>query len=249
MDVDSLLSDSKLDMLFAKLNINAHEKRELCVAFYEHFVSSTTPDIYLKKISDALSKIATEQMDQIKRTDVITEIITLLRAHAVVFYSNAKRLEKLEAESQMFNSLILSNEIASLYIEYFVKPVLYQVLGNASWDKFTNQLSDIEDTIDNDRLKAIEEGREIDDENLHRPITKFLEPLQNEIPISLTEVRFLRKDRADLAHIRHKTVSEQLSLIDKVKNFKFPQVFEHKDLVNNMVSALEKHKHHLHRCN
>ena len=62
-DVDSLLSDStKLDMLFAKLNINAHEKRELCVAFYEHFISSTTPDIYLKKISDVLSKIATEHI-------------------------------------------------------------------------------------------------------------------------------------------------------------------------------------------
>ena len=91
-------------------------------------------------------------------------------------------------------------------------------MGNASWDKFTNQLSVIEDTIDNDRLRAIEEGREIDDEKLHRPITKFLEPLQNEIPISLTEVLFLRKDRADSVPIRHKTVSQQLSLIDKVKN-------------------------------
>jgi hypothetical protein len=147
------------------------------------------------------------------------------------------------------DSLILSHEISSLYIKYFVKPVLHRFLGSPSWDNFSNQLKKLEDDIDNSRLQAIENGNTIDDEKLYRPITKFLEPLQNEIAVSLTDIRFLKKDHVDIAHIRHRTVAEQLFLIGKVKNFDFPERFEHKELVKDMVSALEKHKAHLHRCN
>ena len=101
---------------------------------------------------------------------------------------------------------------------------------------------------DNRRLKAINNGDTVDDEQLYQPITQFLEPLQNEISISLTDIRFLKKDGTKVTHIRHESVLEQLALIDKAKSFDFPEAFENKVLVLNMLNELEHYKRQLQRC-
>ena len=48
---------------------------------------------------------------------------------------------------------------------------------------------------------------------------------------------------------RHKSVAEQLALVDRAKKFPFYHRFEHKELVASMINALDQTKSRFHRCN
>ena len=136
-------------------------------------------------------------------------------------------MEAMEDKSNIQDALILSNEISSLFIEYFIKPWLLRSFGSTSWDEFTNKLSELETTLDETRLLSIDSGKPIDDEQLYAGMVSFLEPLQRHIPISVSDIRFLRNDRASLTHIRHKSVAGQLALVDQAKKFEFFDRFVH----------------------
>ena len=151
MDVDDLLSDPKLNSIFRELKIDERKRREICMAFHEHFSSSSTPDVHSMKISSILSKISTKDSSEIDLKHLVKEITSSINRHAIVFNTTTTittRLQKLEEKSKLYDSLILSYEISSLYIDYLVKPVLLRVLGSASWDGFCNQLARLADDID-----------------------------------------------------------------------------------------------------
>ncbi|CAF1593817.1 unnamed protein product [Rotaria magnacalcarata] len=267
--IDNILNDEKLQLLFQQMNIGQEKQRELGLVFYQNFIQSPTTDYYLKKIKDALLKISSLSLIQDDLQDIIKDIANSIHQHSIIFQKTIQHVEnielkskqmqekmdemqekmnKMQEKSNMKDALIISYEISSLYIEYFVKPVFLRLLGTSSWDQFTNKLTQIEVELDDNRLQSIEHGQSVDDEQLYTPLTKFLEPLQKEISISLTDIRFLRKDRTGIAHYRHRTPKEQLLLIEQAKKFYFPEQFEHKQLVNDMICALEKSKSRFHRC-
>jgi len=88
--------------------------------------------------------------------------------------------------------LIISNELSTIYIEYFVKPILLKHFGYTSWQNFTNELSLLEQEIDKNQHKSILAGTSIKYEELYKPLISFLEPVQDEIEVSLTNIRYLR---------------------------------------------------------
>jgi hypothetical protein len=64
---------------------------------------------------------------------------------------------------------------------------------------------------------------------------------------SLTDIRYLRRDRSTLTHHKIKTGKQQLGLLKKAKCFDFPSNFEHKELVHKMIKALDTCKTFFHR--
>ncbi|CAF4667201.1 unnamed protein product [Rotaria sp. Silwood2] len=217
----------------------------------------------LEKIKDCLSTLAnTPTNDNNKFQQVVKDIGRYVYHYSIVFYSTVRRLGQVEEEmmkmkvemvkvkeqTDINSALIISNEISSLYIEYIIKPALLRVFGDSSWDHFYNKLSEIECEMDNCRLKGLQAGKPVDEEQLYEPLVKFLEAIQKEIKLSLTEIRFLRNDRNSLCHIRHKTVDEQYLLIEKAKKFKFTKEFEFTKQVQKMISSLEAEKASFHRC-
>ncbi|CAF1224311.1 unnamed protein product [Rotaria sordida] len=184
----------------------------------------------------------------------------MFKQHTLVFYSTVKRLEKVEqttnvlvkqmedinSKQNITDGLLIANEIASLYIEYYVKPVFHRRLGHSSWDTFCDKLAAIEAEIDDRALDASEKGLTIPYETLYKDLINYLQPLQKDIGLSLTNIRFLKRDRNDLVHYRYKRDDQQKVLLEKVKKFNFPDTFEFKDLVKRMIDDLERKKDHFH---
>jgi len=48
-NIDNLLADENMQLIFEKLNINDEGKRNICEAFNEFLVKSTSSDIFLQK--------------------------------------------------------------------------------------------------------------------------------------------------------------------------------------------------------
>jgi len=78
-------------------------------------------------------------------------------------------------------------------------------------------------------------------------LVQYLEPLQKEIDLGLTDIQFLRQDRCAVTHYKTETIKDQLDLLKKAKNFDFPSNFEHKELVDKMIKALDTCKTFFHR--
>lgn len=103
----------------------------------------------------------------------------------------------------------------SIYTAYSVKMVRLRRCRHAPWYKFTNKLTDIETEMDNTHLRKIGAGETIDGEKLQKPLVMFHKPLQQEIRNSVT-------DRVEVAHIWHKFLKGQSTLLETVKSFTFP---------------------------
>jgi len=255
IDFNSILADEKLQTLFRSLNINEEKQQELCSTFYEHFSTLPTTESNLTKIKAALTRLGAVSMNSNELQDTVKEITNCLERHVMIFNSTIKRLQTVEVQtnqliteiqemkekSNMNDGLILSNEIATLYFEIFIKPVFSRLLNKGSWDYFTNKLRNIEDELDKKQLLSLARGDVMDNEELYRPLLTFLQPLQEHIPVSLTDIRNLKNDRVDIAHIRQKSNREKLLLIEKGKNFHFSDRFEHQQLVKTMINALDQH--------
>jgi hypothetical protein len=191
VSVNDLLADEKLQALFKQLNISEENQKKLCCAFYEHITAAPSTEMNLEKMKDCLLVLVATPIDDSKFQQVIKEIGDYLHQHSIIFYSTIKRVKELEEKTKLIseemmqmkeqqdinNALIISNEISSLYIEYIVKPILLQVFGDSSWDKFCTKLAALESELDNSRIRAIEAGTPIDDVKLYKPIVKFLEPI------------------------------------------------------------------------
>ncbi|CAF4377714.1 unnamed protein product, partial [Adineta steineri] len=140
------------------------------------------------------------------------------------FYSTVKRLKKklnkqqMNSKQNITDGLLIANEIASLYIEYYVKPVFHHRLGYSSWDKFCDRLAAIEAEIDDRPLDASEKGLTIPYETLYK----------------------------DLVYYRYKSDDQQKDLLEKAKKFNFSNTFEFKDLVKRMINDLERKKDRFH---
>ena len=150
-------------------------------------------------------------------------------------------VQQLKDKSVQNEALILANEVAWWYIDYFVKPLLLSVCGNASWQIFTNQLSLIETEMDQKRSAMIRTGEPVNEEDLYIPLVKYLQPIQQQVSISLTDIRFLKQDRLQIVHHKSKRVKDQVALVETGKNFDFTQSSEHISIVKNMLTALDKH--------
>ena len=267
--IDRVLSDPTVQSKMHALKIEPEMQAKLCGIFFHFFIESSANETYLSHIKHLLREAAAVCSEQPEYKRIIEQLADNVHRHSLVFITITERLNATEAKCESLTlelqrlktdfetmneklirseALIMSNEIASLYIQYFVKPVLLRRCGNASWDKFTNSLSTIETEMDNTRLRKVEAGEEIDDEELYKSLVTFLEPIQREINISLTDIRFLKQDRVDIAHIRNKSVKDQWALIEMAKSFNFPSKFEHMNIVLAMVTALEQHKPHFRRC-
>lgn len=274
--MESLKSDQKLQTLFRVLQIDAEQQEKLFSLVYEHLINSSSCVMHLKKIENDVMKLAMIESFSGEVQDILHEIIYSLKQHILIHYSTIERVDTLEgkvdklidenkemrattnrlivdieerkAREQVTDGLILSNEIANLYIEYYVKPVFYRKSGHTSWDRFTSSLAKIEQQIDCKRLESIEKDESPPYETLYKELIEYLEPLQKCISLSLTDIRYLKKDRCQLVQYQSKSVDEQLHLLEKARNFQFPDTFEFKNLVKSMISELEEKKASFHRC-
>jgi hypothetical protein len=212
------------------------------------------------KIKQELIKLST-RVNQDDFKNVVGKISELLEEHSHVFYETLNRVRILEdntdflydqvmelkERSNMKEALILANDLSTLYEEYFVKPVLLQRFGDGSWEKFIVRLSELEQETNKNILKSIQGRSSVKYEDLYAPLIQYLEPSQKEIDLSLTDIRYLRRDRSRLTHHKIKTGKQQLDLLKKSKNFDFPSNFEHKELVHKMIKALDTCKTFFHR--
>jgi hypothetical protein len=177
------------------------------------------------------------------------------------YYEAVKRVEILEKKTNSLvdqvpqlhekdiykEGLIISNELSTIYIEYFVKPILLKHFGYTSWQNFTNELSLLEQEIDKNQHTSILAGTSIKYEELYKPLISFLQPVQDEIEVSLTNIRYLRNDRSTTVYHKQKSINDQLEVIKKAKEFKYSEHLEFKHLVEQMVHILEQHKPHFYQ--
>jgi uncharacterized protein YfcZ (UPF0381/DUF406 family) len=94
----------------------------------------------------------------------------------------AADLEQMKLDKKLHDNFIIANEIASLYIHYYIKPVFSRELGQ-SWDKFTTKLSEIEQELDTYNKKCIEQAKSPEYDDLYKYLIRYLEPLQTHIPL------------------------------------------------------------------
>jgi hypothetical protein len=171
---------------------------------------------------------------------------TFFRPHPHPHLATTKQLinaiQDLQSEKNLTDGLIISYEIANLYFEYIIKPVFHHKLRHVSWEKFTDKLSTLEQEIDCIRMDYLERGEPVNESLLYEKLTNYLEPLQKDIRLSLTDIRYLKNDRRDVCHLSSKSVASQLALIEKAKAFPFSDKFEHKRLVEEMIADVEKCK-------
>jgi len=69
---------------------------------------------------------------------------------------------------------------------------------------------------------------------------QWLQPLQKFISVDLLDFDSLIRNRHSIAHEDLRSVANQLAFIANVKKFEFPSNFEHKQLVTDMLQALDK---------
>ncbi|CAF3917126.1 unnamed protein product [Rotaria sp. Silwood1] len=204
VNIDDLLADERLHQLFQQLNLTEDNQKKLCEAFQHYFMTSTSTDMYLKKVKQELIKLSTTiNQDDLK--NIVGKISELVEEHSHVFYealNHVRILEdntnflynqvsKLQEESNKEEAFILANDLSTLYEEYFVKPVFLRRFGDGSWDKFTNRLSELEQETNKNILRSIQGHSSVKYEDLYAPLIQYLEPLQKEIDLSLTDIRYL----------------------------------------------------------
>ncbi|CAF1367571.1 unnamed protein product [Rotaria sp. Silwood1] len=254
VNIDDLLADERLHKLFQQLNITEDNKKKLCEAFQHYFMTSTSTDICLNKIKQELIKLS-KIVNQDDLKNIVGKISEFLEEHSHVFSETLNRIRILENKtgllydqimelkerSNMKEAFILANDLSTLYEEYFVKPVFLRRFGDGSWDKFIVRLNKFEEETNKNILKSIQGRSSVKYEDLYAPLIKYLEPLQKEIDLSLTDIQFLRQDRCAVTHYKTDTMDDQLDLLKKAKTFDFSSNFEHKELVHKMIKALDNY--------